>query len=66
MERRKTMEDELTYRDTMRTVALGTTGTVATVTLHSWNDAMAAIAGTLTVIYMACKLFLLWRENKKP
>jgi len=50
----------------MKTVALGTGGTVATITLHQWNDAMAAIAGTLTVIYMAGKLFLLWRENKKP
>lgn len=62
------MENELNYRDTMKTVALGTGGTVATVTLHNWNDAMAAIAGTLTVIYMAGKLYLLWKEerNKKP
>ena len=60
------MEDELTHRDTMRTTAVGTMGTLATITLHQWNEAMAALAGTLTVIYMACKLFLLWRENKKP
>jgi len=43
---------------------LGWTGTVATVSLGQWNEAIACVCGVVTTIYMITKLINLIRKRK--
>lgn len=43
---------------------LGWTGTVATISIGQWNEAIACICGVVTTIYMITKLINLIRNKK--
>ena len=43
---------------------LGWTGTVATISIGQWNEAIACICGVVTTIYMLTKLIHLIRNKK--
>ena len=49
----------------MKTITVGTIGTVTTWTLHQWSDVLSVIAGALTVLYMVAKWVVLIRELKR-
>ena len=43
---------------------LGWTGTLATISLGQWNEAVACVCGVVTTIYMVIKLINLLRRKK--
>lgn len=43
---------------------LGWTGTVATISIGQWNEAIACICGVVTTVYMITKLINLIRNKK--
>lgn len=56
----------------MKTTTVGMIGTGATLTLAQYNERIAAIAGTLTALYMLMKCgdwihgkITAWRQRKK-
>ena len=52
-------------KEAMKTSAVGILGTATTITVHQWSELMAAIAGTLTAVYMLIKLILLITNLKR-
>jgi len=44
---------------------LGWTGTLATISIGQWNEAIACVCGVVTTIYMITKLINLLRRRKK-
>ena len=57
--------DNIIDKESMKTSAVGIIGTATTITVHQWSDLMAAIAGTLTAVYMLIKLILLITNLKR-
>jgi hypothetical protein len=48
---------KLMKADTMKTLAIGVIGTGAAWTIAGYNEWIAAIAGTFTVVYMSFKIY---------
>ena len=63
-EKYKSLFQHMIQMITDNAAILGWTGTVATISLGQWNEAVACVCGVVTTIYMIIKLInLLRRKN---